>query len=70
MADLLAILSVYINVGVLDAQIFWLIQKGPWGHCGGSSKEKEDAMWIVYLVVGVVVIMFVVLSFIGLEQEA
>ena len=32
--------------------------------------EKEDAMWIVYLVVGVVGIMFVVLSFIGLEQEA
>ena len=40
-----------------------------WPHppvCG----EKEDAMWIVYLVVGLVGVMFVVLSLLSLEAGA
>ncbi len=34
------------------------------------SLEKEDAMWIVYLAVVLVGLVFGVLSFVSLEQEA
>jgi hypothetical protein len=35
-----------------------------------SSPEKEDAMWIVYLVVGLVGIVFGLLSLLSLDAEA
>ncbi len=35
-----------------------------------SLQEKEDVMWIIYLVVALVGLVFGVLSFITLEPEA
>lgn len=35
----------------------------------GSSLEKEDTMWIVYLVVGLVGLVFGALSLVTLESE-
>ncbi len=36
----------------------------------GSSQEKEDIMWIVYLVVGVVVLVFGMLCLVNLGAKA
>ncbi len=36
----------------------------------GSLQEKEDTMWIVYLVVALVGLVFGLLSFVNLETEA
>ena len=35
-----------------------------------GSLEKEDTMWIVYLVVGIVGLVFCMLSLVSLESEA
>ena len=40
------------------------------GTTPAVSLEKEDAMWIVYLVVGVVGLVFCVLSLASLESES
>lgn len=63
LADLFSFESViYIDI--------WLCQRGSIWTTVAGSLEKEDAMWIVYLVVVLVGLVFGVLCLSSLQQEA
>ena len=56
--------ALYIYISI------WLCQRGSnWTTVAGSL-EKEDVMWIVYLVVVLVGLMFGVLCLASLQNEA
>jgi len=56
------VIYIYIDI--------WLCQSGPQGPLPPVLLEKEDDMWIIYLVVGLVGLVFGVLCLTGLETEA
>jgi hypothetical protein len=57
----------FLTLYIVDV---WHSQKGSFVTNAAGSLEKEDVMWIVYLVVAVVGLVFGVLSLTSLELEA